>query len=35
MIKIVWNDSEIKDLNAIGESLAELTEPKPKKNMKL
>ena len=31
MVKIVWTDSAIEDLNAIGESLLELPEPKPKK----
>ena len=32
MVKIVWTDSAIEDLNAIGESLVELAEPKSKKN---
>jgi hypothetical protein len=31
---IVWTDSAIEDLNAIGESLVELPEPKPKKKKK-
>jgi len=35
MVKIVWTDSAIEDLNAIGESLVELPEPKPKKKKKL
>jgi len=35
MVKIVWTDSAIEDLNAIEESLLELPEPKPKKKKKL
>jgi hypothetical protein len=35
MVKIVWTDSAIEDLNAIGDSLVELPEPKPKKKKKL
>jgi hypothetical protein len=35
MVKIVWIDSAIEDLNAIGEPLVELPEPKPKKKKKL
>jgi len=35
MVKIVWTDSAIEDLNAVGESLVELPEPKPKKKKKL
>lgn len=35
MVKIIWTDSTIEDLNAIGESLVELPEPKPKKKKKL
>jgi len=35
MVKIVWTDSAIEDLNVIGESLVELPEPKPKKKKKL
>jgi hypothetical protein len=35
MVKIVWTDSAIEDFNAIGESLVELPEPKPKKKKKL
>jgi hypothetical protein len=35
MVKIGWTDSAIEDLNAIGESLVELPEPKPKKKKKL
>jgi hypothetical protein len=35
MVKIVWTDAEIEDLNAIGESLVELREPKLKKKKKL
>jgi len=35
MIKIVWTDSAIEDLNAIGESLVELPKPKPEKKKKL
>jgi len=35
MVKIVLTDSAIEDLNAIGESLVELSEPKPKKKKKL
>ncbi len=35
MIKTIWTDSAIEDLNAIGESLVELPEPKPKKKKKL
>jgi len=35
MVKIVWTDSAIEDLNAVGESLVELPEPKPKKKKTL
>jgi hypothetical protein len=31
MVKIVWSDTAIEDLNAIGGSLVELPRPKPKK----
>jgi hypothetical protein len=31
MVKIVWIDSAIEDLNAVGGFLVELPEPKPKK----
>jgi hypothetical protein len=34
MVKIVWTDFAIEDLNAIGESLVELHKPKKKKILK-
>jgi hypothetical protein len=33
MVKIVWTDSAIEDLNGSGESLVELPEPKKKKKL--
>jgi hypothetical protein len=35
MVKIVWTDSAIEDLNAIGESLVELPEPELEKSKRV
>lgn len=35
MVKIIWTDAAIEDLNAIGESLVKLPAPKLKKKKKL